>query len=337
MFKITAQANNEAEILLYDVITDFTDEEWGFISAKGLIDKVKALGNITNITLRINSLGGDIFEAQAMYSYLKTHPANITVMIDGIAASAASVVAMSGNKIIMPENALLMIHNPAGGVYGEAEDMRDSAEILDKVRDTIANVYIARTGLERDKVIEMMNAETWLSAQEAKALKFCDEISEPIKIAARANINSIKNQLLLNTATNTANNLKEEAKVMPENQEIRTIADLQNAYPELVNTLRDSAIQGERERLRTLDSLNAPGREAIIARAKYEEPKDARDIAIELLQADKSNAQINAMHQDAQVANQALTPQKTVVDAQAESDRAATLIANHINSMRGYK
>ena len=337
MLKVTAQANNSAEILLYDVITDFTDEEWGFISAKGLIDKVKALGNITNITLRINSLGGDIFEAQAMYSYLKTHPANITVMIDGIAASAASVVAMSGNKIIMPENALLMIHNPAGGVYGEAEDMRDSAEILDKVRDAIANVYIARTGLERDKVIEMMNAETWLSAQEAKALKFCDEISEPIKIAARANISNIKNQLLLNTATNTANNLKEEAKVMPENQEIRTIADLQNAYPELVNTLRDSAIQGERERLRTLDSLNAPGREAIIARAKYEEPKDARDIAIELLQADKSNAQINAMHQDAQAVNAALTPQKTTPDAQAESDRAATLIANHINSMRGYK
>ena len=139
-------------------------DEWGFMSAKGLINRVKALGNIQNITLRINSIGGDVCQAQAMYSYLKSHPAQITVRIDGLAASAASVVAMAGDKIIMPSNALMMIHNPAGGVYGEADEMRETAEILDKIRDTIANVYVSRTGLDREKVIAMMDAETWLNA-----------------------------------------------------------------------------------------------------------------------------------------------------------------------------
>ena len=120
MWKVTAKSDSEAEILLYDKISDLNAEGWGLMNAKGLINKIKALGNIQNITLRINSVGGDVFEAQAIYSYLKSHPANITVRVDGLAASAASVVAMAGNKIVMPSNALMMIHNPAGGVWGEA-------------------------------------------------------------------------------------------------------------------------------------------------------------------------------------------------------------------------
>ena len=175
LWKVTAKSETEAEVLLYDYISGFDDDEWGLMSAKGLINKIKALGNIKNITLRINSVGGDVFQAQAMYNYLKSHPANITVRIDGLAASAASVVAMAGNKIIMPSNALIMIHNPAGGVYGEAEDMRDTAEILDKIRDTIANIYVAKTGLKREKVIAMMASETWMDANEEHELKFCDE------------------------------------------------------------------------------------------------------------------------------------------------------------------
>ena len=191
LWKVTAKSETEAEILLYDMITGFDDEDYGEISAKGLINKVKALGNIQNITLRINSVGGDIFQAQAMYTYLKSHPANITVRVDGLAASAASVVAMAGNKIIMPSNSLMMIHNPAGGVYGEAEDMRDTAEILDKIRDTIANVYVSRTGLDREKVLSMMDSETWMSATEAHELKFCDEVEESTAITATANKHGI--------------------------------------------------------------------------------------------------------------------------------------------------
>ena len=341
MFKVTAQADNEAEILLYDMIADFDNEKWHITSAKSFIDKIKALGDVKKINLRINSVGGDVFEALAIYNYLKSHKAKIHVYIDGLAASAASVVAMSGKKITMPSNAMMMIHNPSGGVYGNAEDMRDTAEILDKIRDSIANVYITRTGLEREKINSMMDAETWLSAQEAKDMNFCDEISEPIQIAAKADSESIRRELLLHYLDNDTANSKEEAKQMPESTQvtqarITNTEDLMREYPDLVKGIIDSAVKNERERLRVLDSLNAPGREAIINKAKYEEPKDARDIAIEILQADKNNSVLNAMKQDAQAVNQALTPQDTTPNAQAESERTADLIAKHINAMRGF-
>ncbi|MBQ9565647.1 MAG: Clp protease ClpP [Synergistaceae bacterium] len=141
MWKITAKSESDAEILLYDVIGGY-DDNWEYQGAKTLIGKVKALGDVKNITLRINSIGGDVFEAQAMYSYLRSHPANVTVRVDGLAASAASLVAMAGDKVIMPANALMMIHNPAGLAMGEAEDMRETADILDKVRDAIAAAYV---------------------------------------------------------------------------------------------------------------------------------------------------------------------------------------------------
>ena len=333
MFKVTAQADNEAEILLYDMIADFDYDEWHIISAKGFIDKVKALGDVKKINLRINSVGGDVFEALAIYNYLKSHKAKIHVYIDGLAASAASVVAMSGKKITMPSNAMMMIHNPSGGVYGNAEDMRDTAEVLDKIRDSIANVYILRTGLDREKINSMMDAETWLSAQEAKDMNFCDEISEALQVAAKADVQGFRNELLLNTAKNS----KEEANAMPELTQINitNTEELMRAYPDLTREIINAAVKNERERLRILDSLNAPGREAIINKAKYDEPKDARDIAIEILQADKNNSVLNAMKHDAQAVNQALTPQVTTPNNQADSERTADLIAKHINAMRG--
>ena len=350
MWKVTAKSDTKAEILLYDYISDFDDDEWGVMSAKGLINKIKALGNIKNITLRINSIGGDVFQAQAMYNYLKSHPANITVRIDGLAASAASVVAMAGNKIIMPSNALIMIHNPAGGVYGEAEDMRDTAEILDKIRDTIANVYVAKTGLEREKVIAMMDAETWLDANEAHELKFCDEVEESVTVTAMA----VKGGTIFRsgfgftradeylTAKMPANTVRftpseQDTKEEKNEMEITDIAGLERKYPELVGEIRASAVNAERERLKALDSLNAPGREAIIAKAKYEDPKDARDIAMELLMTDTAQARLTAMYQDSQAVNGALPPERTTPDSKADEQSAIDAVANEINRLRGLR
>ena len=361
MWKVTAKSDSEAEILLYDEISDFESDSWGVINAKGLINKIKALGNIQNFTLRINSVGGDVFEAQAMYSYLKSHPANITVRVDGLAASAASVVAMAGNKIIMPSNALMMIHNPAGGVWGEAEDMRYTAEILDKIRDTIANVYIAKTGLDCEKVISMMNAETWMTATEAYDLKFCDEVTEAVEITAKAvksgtifssgfgfarideflSAKLPKNAVKINNSPESKTEPKEDKSEM----EIKNTAELEQTYPEFIGTIRNTAdesgyqrgVQAERERLKALDSLNAPGREEIIAKAKYEDPKDARDIAIELLQAGKTQAQLNALHHDAGAVNAALPPEKTTPDSKSDEQAAINAVASELNRMRGFK
>ncbi len=353
MFKVTAMANNEAEILLYDQIADFDSDKWGCIRAKTLINKINNLGKIENITLRINSVGGDVFEAQAIYSYLKSHPANITVKIDGLAASAASFIAMAGDKVIMPRNTLMMIHNPAGGVWGQADDMRGTAEILDKIRDTIANVYIAKTGLDREKINSMMDAETWMDADEALKLKFCDEVGDPVKISAKAtntgvfvcmNKSGFSRLDDFMSAKLPANfKISQEEKItMPENavnQATQPVQNTANTQPdEIKNSFEagyNKGIEAERERIRLLDSLNAPGREEIINKAKYEQPRDARDIAIELLQADKNNAQVNAMHKDSQVVNSALEPQKQP-NTEQERERNIDLIMKSITSLRGY-
>lgn len=353
MWKVTAKSANEAEIFLYDQIADFDVSEWGFISAKGLINQIKALGKVENITLRINSVGGDVWQAQSMYSYMRSHAAKITVHIDGIAASAASLVAMAGDKIIMPSNALMMIHNPSGGVYGEAEDMRDTAEILDKIRDTLANVYVSRTGLEREKIISMMDSETWMTADEAHELKFCDEVEEAVEVTAMAvkggmifrngfgfaRIDEFLSEKLPKNAVkiNKSPEAKADTKEAKSEMEIKNSAELEREYPELVTEIRNIAVNTERERLKTLDSLNASGCEEIIARAKYEDPKDARDIAVEILQKMNAQAQLNALHTDAKAVDPVLPPEKDTPEDKAGRDAAITAVANELNRLRGYK
>ncbi len=349
MWKITNEAEN-AEILLYDAIADFDSEQWGYVSAKGLINKIKSLGKIQNITLRINSVGGDVFQAQAMYNYLKTHPANVTVRVDGLAASAASLVAMAGDKIIMPENSFMMIHNPSGGAVGEADDLRDVADILDKIRDMIVNAYALRTGQSREDLISMMNEEKWLTADEAFSLKFCDEIEKSIPITAMSTktgefiCKSVFGSACLDLAMSEKlpKIFKQESKnKMPEATtptvlKIENVTDLEKHYPNLVAEIKNAAMQAERERLNALDALNAPGREAIISKAKYEEPRDARDIAIELLKADANKSELDARLKDAEAINPVLPPQHNPTPKD-EKETAINAVVDEINRMRGYK
>ena len=176
MYNIKVE-KDDAEIYLYSRILG---SEYGD-TLNDVIEKLNAFTG-KKITLRINSEGGDIIEAQGMYSYLKNHSAKVHVYIDGLCASAAGIIALAGDKIFMAENALIMIHNPAGAIYGESEDMRKLAEILDKLRDSIAILYEQKTGLSHEQVIEMMKAETWLDAQEAKGLNLIDEITPALKV-----------------------------------------------------------------------------------------------------------------------------------------------------------
>ena len=142
-----------------------------------------ALDEITegNIELRINSGGGDVFEGQAIYSLLEswktTTGGSVIVYIDGIAASVASVIAMAGSDIQMSSNALMMIHNPwTPAAVGGAEDLRDLANVLDKIRETIVTVYENRSGIDRDAIGLMMDEETWFTAAEAVNFGFADQI-----------------------------------------------------------------------------------------------------------------------------------------------------------------
>lgn len=129
-----------------------------------------------DVTVWINSPGGDVFAAAQIYTMLRNHAGKVTVKIHGIAASAASVVAMAGGTTLISPVGMLMIHNPSTMAAGEKKDMEQAIAVLEEVKESILNAYVAKTGLSRNRLAKMMDAETWLNANEAKRLGFVDGI-----------------------------------------------------------------------------------------------------------------------------------------------------------------
>ena len=129
-----------------------------------------------DLTVWINSPGGDVFAANEIYNALKEHKGKVTVKIDSLAASAASVIAMAGDMVYMSPVSMFMCHNPSMMLYGEASELEQGIEFLNEVKECIINAYQAKTGLSRAKISKMMDAETWLNAKAALELGFCDKI-----------------------------------------------------------------------------------------------------------------------------------------------------------------
>lgn len=177
-YSIQAKADQKtADISIYDEIG-----YWG-VTAKQFIGDLKAL-DATTIKLAINSPGGAVFDALAIYNALRQHPAAVEVTIMGVAASAASVIAMAGDTIVMPENAFMMIHNPLNLAYGNADDLREMADVLDKIGASLIGIYAKRTGMPEDEIKTLLDAETWLNAEEAVLKGFADELQAELKVAA---------------------------------------------------------------------------------------------------------------------------------------------------------
>ena len=133
------------------------------------------------VTVWLNSPGGDCIAASQIYSMLMDYPHNVTVKIDGIAASAGSVIAMAGTKVLMSPTALVMIHNPATTAFGDHKDMSKAIDMLDEVKKSIINAYEIRTGLSHTQLSHMMDEETWMNAKKAIELGFADGLLEDNK------------------------------------------------------------------------------------------------------------------------------------------------------------
>ena len=185
-YAIRAQATG-AEVSIYDEIGAYG------VSAKNFLDELGKLPGEASLTLRLNSPGGSVFDAVAIYNALKRHAGPVCVWIDGIAASAASYIAMAGDEVVMPENAFLMIHDPSGFAMGTAADMRAMAEALDKIKGSLVAGYVAKSGGAEDDIAALMARETWLDAAEALALGFADRLAEPVRIAARFDVGRFRN------------------------------------------------------------------------------------------------------------------------------------------------
>lgn len=154
-------------------------------SAKGFDKELKQHGDLDVINLYINSPGGSVFEASAIYNILKNHKAKVVAYIMGLAASAASYISMAADEVIMPTNSIMMVHKPLiGRAGGNATDFRKLANTLDTIEESLVAAYREKTGLSEEKIKTMLEDETWLTASEAKLLGFCDIVDRELQVAA---------------------------------------------------------------------------------------------------------------------------------------------------------
>lgn len=187
------QKAREATLYLYDMIvaTDADAEWWGGVSAQGLVPKIDQL-DVDVIHLRINSPGGDVFAGQAIAAALERHKAKVVAHVDGLAASAATAVAVAADEVQMTVGAMFMIHNAWTIAIGDKNDFLEVAALLEKVDGTLADRYAAHTGKPAKELRELMDAETWFTAEEAVEFGFADAVeggdSKDAKASATAQI-----------------------------------------------------------------------------------------------------------------------------------------------------
>ncbi|WJZ69986.1 Clp protease [Vibrio phage PVP-XSN] len=304
------------ELLVYGEISEF----WGEVDSKSFAEQ---LANITapEIDVRINSYGGEVFTAQAIYSLLKSHSAKINVFIDGIAASAATIIAMAGDDIVMPSNAMMMVHNPLTMGYGNANDFREVADLLDKVRETLLAVYREKTGLSDEKLIELLDDETYMTAQEALDYGFIDQIDEQIKVAASlSRTKMVVNDLELNVerfANMPDNWLNKQSVQEPvkkpatpdnsntEGEKPMNLEELKAKHPDLYNQIlndgKKAGEEAERTRIQSIEDMAMPGYEDLVNKAKFESPMAADALAVEMIKAQKQKGKnfLNNRQEDA--------------------------------------
>lgn len=185
-----AKGDKSGDLLLYGEISSVS--WWGDeVTPKEFKKDLDALGDIDTLNIYVNSPGGDVFASQAMVSMLKRHSAEKNVYIDGLMASAATFFVGVG-KVYMPSNSMIMVHNPSTIVWGNATDMRKVADDLDKIRESMLAIYREKTGKTDEEIIALLDAETWMTAEEAVEYGFADELEEAKKVAA-----SINNTILI--------------------------------------------------------------------------------------------------------------------------------------------
>ena len=309
------QTEESAELLLYGDISDTS--WWGDeVTPKQFADELNALGGINEITVRINSGGGDVFAATAIGNMLEQHKASVTAKIDGLCASAATIVACHCSKVVAANDSTYMIHPVKMGLFGYADavTLQQYLDALGAIRDNIISLYAKKTGRDKDEVAEQMDNTSWFTGAEAKENGFVDELiddteDEETVIENRGGllfVNSIGTHIPFNDApkfvqdnlaaapaadcvvnTNPVNKAPEKPKNPKEvkNMEIKTVDDLRGAYPELVGAIEaaaaETAAANERQRIRDIEEMCLSGSEDFANEAKFEKPISAADYAMQ--------------------------------------------------------
>ncbi|MEB7507172.1 head maturation protease, ClpP-related [Staphylococcus xylosus] len=238
-FQMNKKTQNKGEIYIYgDIVSSKWDET--DVTAVDFKNELNQLGDVSEIDVHINSAGGNVFEGHAIYNMLKMHKAKVNIYVDALAASIASVIAMSGDTIFMHKNSFMMIHNSWIMTLGNSKDLRQTADLLDKTDQSSNNAYLDKaTNLSEAELKQLLEAETWLTADEALEKGLADEILGASEIAASISKDSYQ-----------------MFKHVPENIEkdvdkITTVSDVQD------NKTKETMSQKEKEvRQQIIDECN---------------------------------------------------------------------------------
>ena len=309
---IPAAGDKPPELLLYGGISSHQSWWEDRVTPQQFNQELAALGDVPEIIVRINSGGGDVFAANAIFTRLKDHSAKITVKIDGWAASAATIIAMAGDTIRIARNGVFMIHDPAMTVWDtfRAEDFLKMAEELKVIKQSIVNTYAMKTNRKPEDIEQLMSNETWWTGETAVENGFCDEImfdevNTVVENSSRIVVNStpinvsmfktVPKQLLnsphnpgslINSATEPLNKPqkeKEEPQMAEPQNTITTVDALKAAYPDLVATIQNEAAATERARIKSIEDLTGGNYEAIASDAKFTTPISAQEVAMKIV------------------------------------------------------
>ena len=289
IWNLVKNDDKSAELMLYG---DIAESFWGdTISAKEVAEHLADL-DVENINVYINSNGGVVDTAIAINNALRRHKAKVTVNIDGIAASAATLITCAGDTVRMPKNALFMIHNPLTIAMGDSEEMRKQADVLEKYKNSITETYLQKVNIDKEKLSELMDSESWLSAEEALKYGFIDEIIENTDIQVVEN-KVISNNMVFNMAEfknfNVDKNIKNNGKGSGKMTKDEIKAQFPDIYAEIVNEGKEIGVKEERTRIQEIENLGY--NHEVVDKAKFKEPKNARDLALEIVSLMKQENQ----------------------------------------------
>jgi ATP-dependent Clp protease, protease subunit len=322
-------------------------------SPKKVSDQLAAANN-EDIEVEINSGGGSVFDASEIFTALKEYPGHSTGKILGIAASAASVAAMGVDELWMTPTGQIMIHNAKSTNEGDYRDMDHMSGVLKNVNLTISNAYRLKTGKAYEDLLSMMDAETWLTPQQALEHNLIDKImfDDEAKLVASIDnsqmlpqtvIDKIRNELFQNglikpLVENSADlsNKKGESNVL-------TLEQLKNEHPDLYNQVlnegREAGVQAERQRIKSIDELALPGNEELVNKAMFETGISAEQLAVEIIKAEKQRGSnfLAARQEDATTLTQvdgSAAPQNNENEEQERQDVVSNMVSG-AKKMRG--
>lgn len=319
--------NNEATLYVYGDIVTYDFGEYNFpddVVPNKFKNELNELGDVDTIHVRINSSGGSVFAAYAIMNLLKNHKAKIITYNDGIAASAATIIAMAGDRIVSALGSMWMVHLPSIYVSDSVNinDLKKLYEMLNSIGSSIVEIYHSRTGIEKAELEKMLSEDTWMTGTQALEKGFVDEVTDLEVVAylnedkqtaffngLNINLEKVCNKdilvSMLKPAPKPQENISNKSEQTTKNTggKIMNLEYLKAKHADIYNDAINEGIQNERKRIREIDDMSLPGMEELMNKAKFETGITAAELAVELIKAQKQkginflkDAQIDAKH-----------------------------------------